>query len=104
MTNDQMILAGLIFIGNVVAALLLDKKDKKYAEEKLESQAHLTSLLFKWKDEHEKESSKVWSEYSKQIAELSAMVKVAQTQYAEIIRRLDELRQDFYQYRTSHKD
>jgi len=102
MLSDEMILGAIVFGSNLLASLAMDKRDKRYinesiaenkklANEKYEANKNLINKLFSYKDDHEKETAIIRLSFSKEISELSAICKVNQTQYAEILRRLDTL-------------
>jgi len=89
--DDQLVTHGATIVATVMVSILMDKRDKRHTDQKIESQEHRINLLFDYKDIHEKESSAVRFSLSKEISELAATVKVNQSQYAEILRRLDAL-------------
>lgn len=84
MLSDAVLLSGAVLLGNIVVSLMMDKRDKTVSDDKFK-------VLFKWKDEHVKESAEIRLGYSERLSSLDSKYEVTKSQYAEILRRLDGL-------------
>lgn len=110
MTIDGGTLTTILSIGPIAAMIVnyfisvgMDRKDKEKLELEDTKLRALIDKIFTWKDDHTKESSEVRLAFSNQMAKIFANVEVIDHKFLEILRRLDELKNDFHDFKKTQK-
>lgn len=75
--------------------------DKKALENEDKKLRDLIDKLFTWKDQHLKDSTETRLLLSNQLSKLFTRVEVNDNKYSEILKRLDELKAEFSEFRKN---
>ena len=76
----------------------LERVNEKVAEGTRQMEA-----LWKWKDDHDKEAAGMREKFNKDISRLEGSHMVQTEQYKQILQLLEELRDEFKQFKDKYK-